>query len=140
MSVLAPAIAAFLDGHVTGVLATVSAVGRPRQSTFYFARVGDRLLVTTEAGRGKARDVGRTGWASLCVTGDGSPFPSATVAGPAAILTHGIGPPTAAVMQRILGAEDPPEQQSDAALAEIGRVILEITIEHVGPVTYVDGA
>jgi PPOX class probable F420-dependent enzyme len=138
MSALGPAVAAFLDAHITGVLATVSAQGHPRQSTVYFARDGDRLLVTTEAGRGKARDVERTGWASLCVTGHGSPFPSATVAGPAAILTDGIGPPTAAVMQRIMGTEDPPEPQTDEALAAVGRVILEITIERVGPTTYLD--
>jgi len=49
VSALAPAIAAFLDGQKLGVLATVSADGRPRQSPVYFAREGDELLITRGA-------------------------------------------------------------------------------------------
>lgn len=41
-------------------------------------------------------------------------------------------------MQRITSAGEPPEAPTDAALAELGRVILEITVEKVGPVSYLD--
>ena len=138
--VLAPEVEAFLDSERVGTLATVSEAGRPRQSVVYFVREGDRLLISTEAGRWKAKDVGRTGWASLCVHGSEPPFPSATLAGPAEIRTEDIGPGTAAVMGRIMGLDEPPEAQSDEALAEVGRVLLAITIERVGPVTYLDPA
>lgn len=137
MSALTPELAAFLDEHRLGVLATVSADGRPRQSVVYYARDHDRLLVTTEAGRWKARDVARTGWASLNVRGDESPHPSATFAGPATILREDIGPATARIAQNVMGLDKPPEPQSDAALAAAGRVILAIDIERVGPVNYV---
>ena len=137
MSALTPEVAAFRDAQVVGVLGTTATNGRPRQSVVYFARDGDRLLVSTEATRLKALDVERTGWASLCVQGTERPFPSATLAGPAQVLTTDIGPPTAAIMQRLLGAEEPPEAQTDAALAAVGRVVLAIDVERVGPVSYI---
>lgn len=137
MSALTPEVAAFLDAQVVGVLGTTATNGRPRQSVVYFARDGDRLLVSTEATRLKALDVERTGWASLCVMGTERPFPSATLTGPARVLTRDIGPATAAIMQRLVGADEPPEPQSDAALAAVGRVVLAIDIERVGPVSYV---
>lgn len=137
MSALAPDVAAFLDAQRLGVLATVSERGRPRQSVVYFAREGDRLLISTEAGRWKARDAERTGWASLCVRGDEPPYPSATLAGPASVLREDIGRQTARVAQQVMGLAEPPEPQSDAALAEAGRVILAIDIQRVGPVSYI---
>lgn len=127
-----------LDSHRVGVLATADEEGRPRQSVVYYVRDGDRLLVSTLSKRLKARDVGRTGWASLSVRGDEQPYPSATFAGPAEILTEDIGPPTAAIMQRIAGAEEPPEPQTDEALAAVDRVILAITVERVTAATHLN--
>ncbi len=140
MSALTPELAAFVDAHKLGVLATVSAEGRPRQSVVYYARDGERLLITTQAGRWKARDAERTGWASLCVRGDEPPYPSATLAGPAVIRREDIGLATARIAQNVMGLGEPPEPQTDEALAAAGRVILAITIERVGPVTYIDPA
>ncbi len=128
---------AFLDACPVGVLATQSADGSPRQSLVYFARRGEQLLISTLGGRLKARDVERTGRASLCVMGHESPYPSVTLSGPAKILTEEIGPATAAVAQRITGASEPPEPMSDAVLAEAGRVVLEITIERVTAPSYI---
>jgi len=54
------------------------------------------------------------------------------------ILTQGIGPATAAIMQRIAGMSEPPEPQSDEALAAIDRVILAITVERVSAVNYIE--
>jgi PPOX class probable F420-dependent enzyme len=130
----------FLDAHRVGVLATSAADGKPRQSLVYYAREGERLLVSTESKRLKARDVRRSGWASLCVMGHEQPYPSAVFSGSAEILTTDIGRPTALVMQRIADLPEPPEPQSDEALAAIDRVILAIAIDRVSAVTYIAGA
>lgn len=139
MGAVTPELRALLAEQVVGVLATEAADARPRQSLVYFACDGDRLLISTEATRLKARDVERTGWASLAVRGDERPFPSATLSGPAEILTVGIGAATAAVMQRVTGSEDPPPEQPDAALAGVGRVILAIDVQRVSAANYLDG-
>jgi PPOX class probable F420-dependent enzyme len=126
----------FLDAHRVGALATVAEDGKPRQSVVYYARDGDRLLVSTMSARLKAKDVSRTGWASLSVRGDEPPYPSATFSGPAEIVAKDIGPATALIMQRIAGTDEPPEPQTDEALAAIDRVILAITVERVSAVTH----
>jgi PPOX class probable F420-dependent enzyme len=136
MGVLTDDLREFLDTHRVGVLATIAADGRPRQSVVYYALDGDRLSVSTESKRRKARDVERTGWASLCVRGDEQPYPSAVFSGPAEILTADIGPATAAIMQRIAATSEPPEPQTDEALAAIDRVILAISVERVSAVNY----
>jgi PPOX class probable F420-dependent enzyme len=136
MRALSPQLVEFLDAHRVGVLATVDDVAMPRQSVVYYVRDEERLLISTESKRLKARDVRRSGWASLCVLGHERPYPSAVFSGPAEIVTENIGPATAAIMQRIAGTPEPPEAQSDEALAAIDRVILAITIESVSAVNY----
>ena len=69
--------------------------------------------------------------------GDEQPYPSATFSGPAEILTEDIGAATARIMQRIAGMDEPPEPQTDVALAAIDRVILAITIEKVTSASYI---
>jgi hypothetical protein len=139
MHSLSPQLIEFLDAHRVGVLATVDDVAMPRQSVVYYVRDEERLLISTESKRLKARDVRRSGWASLCVLGHERPHPSAVFSGPAEILTENIGP-TATIMQRIAGLPEPPPPESDAALAAIDRVILAITIESVSAVNYLDPA
>jgi PPOX class probable F420-dependent enzyme len=140
MGALTEELRDFLDTNPVGVLATLSEDGKARQSLVYFIRDGERLLVSTLAGRRKAEDVRRDGWASLCVMGHESPFPSATLSGSARILTENIGAPTALIMQRITAADVPPEPMSDEALAEAGRVILAITVERVAALNYIEQA
>lgn len=127
----------FLDAHRVGVLATIASDGKPRQSVVYYVRDGVRLLISSESKRWKARDVERTGWASLSVRGDEQPYPSATFSGRAEIVTKGIGPATAAIMQRIAGTSERPEPQSDEALAAIDRVVLAINVSRVAAVAYI---
>jgi PPOX class probable F420-dependent enzyme len=136
MGALTPELRAFLDANDVGVIATAAADGSPRQSLVYYAREGDRLLISTLSDRLKARDVRRTGRASLCVLGHERPYPSATFTGPAEIRTEDIGSPTAAIAQRMLGADEAPAPMTDEALAEAGRVILAITVERVAAVNY----
>ena len=140
MGALTDPLLEFLDAHPVGVLATASPGGRPRQSLVYFARDGERLLISTLSDRLKARDVRRSGWASLCVMGQEPPYPSATFSGRAEILTENIGIPTARIMQRITRAAEAPEPLSDQALSDTGRVILAITIERVSAANYIEPA
>ncbi len=140
MRALTPQLIDFLDAHRVGVLATVDERAMARQSVVYYVREEQRLLISTESKRLKARDVRRSGWASLCVLGHERPYPSAVFSGPAEILTENIGPATAAIMQRIAGLPEPPEARSDEALAAIDRVILAITVEAVTAVNYLPTA
>jgi PPOX class probable F420-dependent enzyme len=130
-------IAQFLDQVPVGVLATVRTDGKPRQSTVYFLREGDRILISTESKRGKARDVEHTGYASICVQGVEKPFPCVTLEGPARILREGVGEPTARIVARILDAPVG-EAQTDEAMAAVDRVILELTVERTYGASYLE--
>jgi PPOX class probable F420-dependent enzyme len=140
MGALTEPLRRFLDANPVGVLSTLTADGKARQSLAYYVRDGERLLISTLADRLKARDVRRTGWASLCVMAHEPPYPSATFSGRAEILTENIGAATAMVMQRITRAAEPPEPMSDEALAEVGRVVLAITIDRVTAASYIPEA
>jgi len=137
MSVINARLQELLDSQIVGVLAT-DAGGAPLQSVVYYVRDGERLMVSSVTGRRKVKDVEASGWASLCVVGFERPFPSATFSGPAAILTEDIGPPTAALTQRFMGTDEPPEPQTDEALAGVGRVIIAITVERVAAAAWLD--
>jgi PPOX class probable F420-dependent enzyme len=137
MGELTPALREFLDANKVGVLATSAERGLPRQSLVYYVRDGDTLLISTEAQRLKARDVERSGWASLCVMGHEAPYPSAVFSGAAEIATKNIGEPTALILQRIANLPEPLEPQSDIALAEIGRVVMRLQIDRVSAVNYI---
>jgi hypothetical protein len=139
MSLLTPALRDFLDSQIVGVMATDPTRGRPLQSVVYYVREDERLLVSSVIGRHKVSDVEQTGWASLCVVGTERPFPSATFSGATEVLSVGIGPATAAIAQVFLGTDEPPEPQSDEALAAVGRVILALRIERVAAIGHLDG-
>jgi PPOX class probable F420-dependent enzyme len=137
MSKLSPELRTFLETQIIGVLATASAGGRVHQSVVYFARDGEELLISTEVQRHKASDVRGNAWASLCVMGHERPFPSVSISGRAEVRTEDIGRATAAIARRVMGADQAPEPQTDQALADVGRVIIAITIERIGPVSYI---
>jgi PPOX class probable F420-dependent enzyme len=137
MGALTTELRDFLDANPVGVLATLPAGGKPRQSLVYYVRDGDRLLISTLADRLKARDVRRSGWASLCVMGHTPPYPSATFAGRAEILTEGIAASSARIAQRLSGGEEPPEAITDESLAALGRVLIAIAVDQVTAAAYV---
>jgi PPOX class probable F420-dependent enzyme len=125
----------FLDEQNVGVLATIRPNGEVRQSIVYHVLDGDRLLISTEATRAKARDVTRTGRASYCVMGHEKPYPSLTVEGRAAVRTEGIADGTSRVMAKIRG-EAPDPAPTDEALAAVGRVLIEISVDRVYGLTW----
>jgi len=138
VSALTPKLQEFLDSNIVGVMGTDPPEGHPLLSVVYYAREDERLLISSVAGRRKVLDVERSGWASLCVMATERPFPSATFSGSAEVISANIGPATAAVAQRFMGTDEPPEPQSDEALAGVGRVIIAIAIEHVGAVSHLE--
>ncbi len=140
MGALSEELRGFLDSNPVGVLATLAPDGKPRQSLVYFAREGDRLLISTLTDRLKARETRRSGWASLCVMGHEPPYPSATFSGTAEILTEDIGPSTAMIMHRIAQTAVPPESMTDEALAQAGRVVLAIHVDRVSAASHISPA
>ena len=136
-SQMTPGVAALLDGNKLGTLATVGEDGMPHLSVVYYANRGGLIFISTLASRLKARNIGRMGWASLSIRGEEPPYPSATFSGKALVRTSEIGEETALVMARIAGVEKPSEPQSDEALAEIGRVLIVVTLERVTSVSYI---
>ena len=63
MSALTPAIRSFIVGEPSGVLGTTRPDGRPRLSVVRHLLDDDRVLISTEVTRAKARDVARDGFA-----------------------------------------------------------------------------
>jgi hypothetical protein len=72
----------------------------------------------------RGRGAGWPGCSGCCFSSRPSSASSTRRTRSPGFLTKDIGPPTALIMQRIAAAEEPPEPQSDEALAEIDRVIL----------------
>jgi PPOX class probable F420-dependent enzyme len=134
---LTAGLVGLLDSNKLGTLATVGEDGLPRLSVVYYAHRGERIFISTLGERAKAKDIERRGWAALSVRGEEPPYPSATFSGSAVVRTTGIGEDTALVMGRIAGQPEPPEPQSDEALAEAGRVLVELTVERVSAATHI---
>ncbi|WP_287425984.1 PPOX class F420-dependent oxidoreductase [Thermomicrobium sp.] len=68
MAKLSETVRAFLLAPRFGVLATIAADGRPRQSVMWYELVDDRtVLMNTAEGRAKLADLRRDPRASLCV-------------------------------------------------------------------------
>ena len=135
-----PRVAAFVRQHPTAVLGTVYERGGVRQIVAYVLLDGDRLLVSSVLGRGKVRDVLRTGRASACVFGHARPFPSVTLEGPAEVIDDAadVGAHTRAILAAVAGPPAP--APTDDALAGDGRVILAITVERAYGASYLPAA
>jgi PPOX class probable F420-dependent enzyme len=130
MQPLEPRVRSLLETVPVGVVATQRRDGRARQSTVYFVLDGDTIWISTEAARAKASDVGRTGWASLCVVAPAAPYASVTVEGRAAIQATDIAPMTSRILARITGGGEAPEL-TESDLAAAGRVLLRLDVEGV---------
>ncbi len=67
MTVLTPAMRAFLGERRFGVLATVGVTGAPRQTVMWFLLEGDEIMFNTAAGRRKPEHLAREPRVSLLV-------------------------------------------------------------------------
>jgi PPOX class probable F420-dependent enzyme len=77
---------AFLEaGTRTGKLAITRRDGRPHVVPIWFVLDGDEVEFNTGAGTVKGRSLARTGWASMCVDDERSPYSFVTVSGPVRI-------------------------------------------------------
>ena len=138
MSALDPSLRDFIATEPSGVLGTRRPDGRPRLTVVRHLLDGDRILISTEATRAKARDVARDGWASYCITGHRAPYPCVTVEGAARIVTEGAGATTTRIFEQMTGnpMEDP---LTDDAVAAMGRVVIELTVERAYGATHIPG-
>src|SRR5215207_5914692 len=128
-TVLEPSVRSLLKTVAVGVVATQRRDGRARQSTVYFVLDGSTVWISTEVARAKAIDVGRTGWASLCVVAPAAPYASVTVEGSAAIQATDVAPMTSRIVARITGGDA--VEHSESELAAAGRVLLRLDVEGV---------
>ena len=72
----------------TGKLATVRADGRPHVAPIWYDVDADGSIVfNTGSSTVKGRNLGRTGWASLCVDDDRPPFCFVVLEGPVDLIT-----------------------------------------------------
>jgi PPOX class probable F420-dependent enzyme len=79
---------AFVREHRTCIFAFQRKAGPPSMSVVYYVSDGDDLLVSTMAGRAKAKAIRRTGEASLCVLDEKWPLTYLQVYGPASVEDH----------------------------------------------------
>jgi len=128
-TVLEPNVRSLLETVPVGVVATQRRDGRTRQSTVYFVVDGNTIWISTEAARAKAVDVGRAGWASLCIVAPAAPYPSVTVEGRATIEATDVAPMTDRILARISGGEPP--ELTEGELAGAGRVLLRLDVDRV---------
>ncbi len=120
---------AFLDEKVFGTLATVSGGGVPTQVLVWYLRDGDEILVASQSGTQKVKNIQRTGWASLSIS-QGPRF--LTVRGHATIETDPAK--TREQFQRIVHRYLPPEAAETwiaNAEGQRNRIIIHIPVEHV---------
>jgi hypothetical protein len=120
----------FLEHCPVGVLGTTKADGSLRLATVVFVLDGDCVLVSSEFTTGKVRDISHTGRAALCVYGLEPPHPSISLAGPARLLTEGIGAASTLVWEKIQG-ERVPERFEDADVTAFGRTVIALSVETV---------
>lgn len=137
MSAIPDAVRAFVSEQPVGVLATYRADGSVRQTVVNHLLDGDILRISTEGKRRKAKDVQRDPRASYCVMGSEGPFPSVTLEGAATIVTEGAGAWTTALFELIF-QKPLDEPLTDETAAAIDRVILEISVECVYGVRYLE--
>jgi Pyridoxamine 5'-phosphate oxidase len=126
----------FLDAHRVGGLATAAPDGKPRQSVVYYARDGDRLLVSTLSARLKARDVRSTGLGVAVRSRGRASVSVGDRLRPRGDPDQGHRATDGPDHARIAGTDELPEAQSDEALAAVDRVILAISVERVSAMSH----
>ncbi|APU41280.1 PPOX class F420-dependent oxidoreductase [Streptomyces sp. NPDC056254] len=114
-----------LDAPHPAVLSTINPDGSPQSSVVWVTRDGDELLVSTERGRRKERNIVRDGRVGLTVFDLADPFRYAEIRGTATV-TEDVGRAVAVrIAEEYMGPGAGKEYQ-DAPPEDV-RVILRIT-------------
>lgn len=130
---LAPEVVAFLESmRVPCVISTLRADGSPITSATLYALVDGHIVVSTPAGRTKARNVRRDPRISFIVDTKDRPYRGVAIEGTADVLEDG----DAAILQRIVERYMGPQSQAETRArmeARGPRVILQISPARVRP-------
>ena len=135
MGALSDELRAFLDANPVGVLDDAPTDDRVNRSCTSPATSTAGDLDPRRPAQGTRHQTNRVGLAVR--HGARAALPVGDVLGPGEILTEDIGcrPPGSCIASP--GAPEPPEPMSDDALADVGRVILAITVDRVSSVSYI---
>jgi len=128
-SIISDALRAFLEANEVGVVGVKRKNGSVHMSTVFHLLDGDRLYITTESKRLKARSVARDGWMSYNVRGPERPYPSVSLEGPARVLREGIAERSRLIYLRF--APHLAENLTDEVLADRDRVLIEFAPERL---------
>jgi PPOX class probable F420-dependent enzyme len=123
----------FLATHRLCVVGYSRVSGPPALTPVYYALDGDDVIISTTAGRAKARAADRNPEMSVCILAEESPFDYVTVFGKARIEHEGTVDAMMAIGGRMMGAaiaESARLALEQRAIDE-GRVVLRITPERV---------
>ena len=123
------AVRRLLDEPIPAVLATINADGSPQTSVVWVLREGDELLISTQAGRRKERNVRRDPRVSLCVYDPADSDQYVEIRGVASVEED----PGRAFAARIAEVYEGPGGGEEylALPPEVVRVVVRVTPEHL---------
>ncbi|MET9885334.1 PPOX class F420-dependent oxidoreductase [Streptomyces sp. NPDC006430] len=123
--VLNDTVRKLLDSPHPAVLSTLNPDGSPQSSVVWVTRDGGELLVSTERGRRKERNIARDARVGLTVFDTANPFLYVEIRGTAALAEDAGRTVAARIAEEYLG----PEGGRDFAksLADSSRVVVRIT-------------
>lgn len=122
---LTPDVLSFLEqAKWPGVLSTLSPAGAPITSAVWFGVLDGDVIISTPAGRPKARNARLDPRVSFIVDTKERPYRGVAIEGEAEVLDDPGKLHMRAIAHRYLGAELPPEMEERIAMRE--RVVLRI--------------
>ncbi len=122
---LTPDVLSFLEqAKWPGVLSTLSPAGAPITSAVWFGVLDGDVIISTPAGRPKARNARLDPRVSFIVDTKERPYRGVAIEGEAEVLDDPGKSHMRAIAHRYLGAELPPEVEERIAMRE--RVVLRI--------------
>ncbi|MBA4179103.1 MAG: PPOX class F420-dependent oxidoreductase [Anaerolinea sp.] len=132
MTGLSTDVVAFLESMVVpGVLSTLRPDGSPITSAVWFGFLDGDIVISTPAGRNKARNAREDGRVSFLVDTKERPYRGVAIEGVAELLDDPDGALVALIARRYVGAEADAWVAARSATAE--RVILRIRPRRVRP-------
>jgi PPOX class probable F420-dependent enzyme len=124
----------FVDENRWCVVTTLRKDGTPASSVNAYARMGDQLVISTQAHRLKTKTLENDPRITVLVINNQEPFNYVSVEGTAEVMREGIVEATKAVFANLAGTgyTEPPEIEQ--WIKEQGRVILRVTPARVSGV------